>query len=127
MIQGLRKELPEIQDLARGLEVCRGDHGKPVRNELDVAFLADNRLYVIECKTKRFKGGGADGPGAEALYKLDTLAPLLGGLGARAMLVSFQSLSEPDQRRARELGIRSCVGSELHGLREAIRRWVTGG
>lgn len=127
VIQGLRGDLKQIQDLARGLEVVRGDGPRPVRNELDVAFLADNRLHVIECKTKRFKGSSADGPGAETLYKLDTLAPLLGGLGARAMLVSFQPLSDPDRRRAKELKIRTCVGADLHGLAEMLRRWVSGG
>ena len=126
VIQGLRAELQPIQDLARGIEVIRGDGPRPVRNELDVVFLANNRLHVIECKTKRFKGGGAEGPGAEALYKLDTLAPLLGGLSARAMLVSFQPLSEPDRRRAAELKIRACVGRELHGLKEILRRWISG-
>jgi hypothetical protein len=126
VIQGLRGELKQIQDLARGVEVTRGGGQRPVRNELDVVFLADNRLYVIECKTRRFKSDGADGPGAETLYKLDTLAPLLGGLGARAMLVSFQPLSDPDRRRAKELAIRSCVGGELHGLADRLRRWVNG-
>ena len=126
VIQGLRGELRQIQDLARGVEVVRGDGPRPVRNELDVVVLADNRLHVIECKTKRFKGNSADGPGAETLYKLDTLAPLLGGLGARAMLVSFQPLSEPDRRRAEELEILTCVGRELHGLTEMLRRWVSG-
>jgi len=126
VLQGLRSDLRQIQDLARGVELVRGSGERTVRNELDVVFLADNRLYVIECKTKRFKGSGADGPGAEALYKLDTLAPLLGGLGARAMLVSFQPLSVPDRRRATELSIRSCVGRELHGLTATLRRWVVG-
>jgi hypothetical protein len=124
VVQGIRREVPEIQDLARSVEVYRGSGAKAVQNELDVAFLADNRLHIVECKTKRFKNAGANGPGADALYKLDTLAPLLGGPRARAMLVSFQPLSDANQRRARELSIRTCVGRELHDLAGTLKRWI---
>lgn len=124
VVQGMRQELPEIQDLARSLEVSRGQAGKAVRNELDVVFLADNRLYVIECKTKRFSEAGPDGPGAEALYKLDTLAPMLGGIGARAMLASFQQLHDRDRHRANELRIETCVAGELQAFKERLRRWI---
>jgi hypothetical protein len=41
-----------LQDLARGVQVNREVRGRPVRNELDVVSLADNRLYIIECKTR---------------------------------------------------------------------------
>jgi len=34
----------------------------------------------------------AGGPGADALYRLDTLRDLLGGLQAEAMLVSYAEL-----------------------------------
>ncbi len=117
-----RADLP-IQDLARGLPIFREVRGKPVRNELDVAFLADNRLYIVECKTRQWSAQGG-GPGAGALYKLDTLKDLLGGLQARAMLVSYHDLPDHDRRRAADLGIRVCAGRELQTLHKALTDWV---
>ena len=40
-----------IRDKAMGLEVQ--DQATQTRNELDIAFMARNRLFVIECKTAR--------------------------------------------------------------------------
>ena len=117
---GLKKSTP-IQDVRRGIEVEREIRSQPVRNELDVAFLANNRLYIIECKTKRFEDGSA---GSEALFKLDTLTDLLGGLHARGMLVSFQPLREVDLRRAADLQIEVCCGPELAELTSRLEQWV---
>ena len=116
----LKKSTP-IQDVGQGIEVEREVRHQPVRNELDVAFLANNRLYIIECKTKLFKSGSG---GSEALFKLDTLTDLLGGLQARGMLVSFQPLRDADLRRAADLRIEVCCGSELVELTSRIERWV---
>lgn len=118
-IFGLRAELPEIHDLQASLEVT---YGGEVRNEVDVAFLADNRLYVVECKTKRFSK--SDGFADEALYKLGTLDEQLGGLGARSLLVSYQPIRRSDYTRARQYGIRTCVGAELSRLDECLREMV---
>lgn len=116
-----------IQDFGRNLEVSRrvGVGKELVRNELDVAFLADNRLYIIECKTQRFdRSPGSSGKGATALYKLDTLKDLLGGLQARAMLVSYRDLCSVDQQRAKDLNIRICSGAGIAGLDRQIEAWV---
>ncbi len=116
VIYGLRQQLPAIQDLARGVEIARGDN--TVRNELDVITLAHNRLHIIECKTRRFshrKDSGA--PGASAVYRLGSLKDLLGGLSAKAMLVSYQPLSHYTEQRASDLGIFHCAHEQLHRLR----------
>jgi hypothetical protein len=124
-VLALKRETPAIQDIGRGLEVTRQAGQGKVRNELDVAFLAENRLHVIECKTRKFsdetENGGA---GAEAVYKLDALANLLGGLQARAMLVSYQPLSPHILNRARDYRITTCAGGELQNLRERLRKWL---
>ena len=126
----LRREQPNIQDLARSVEIVREDtRGGAVRNEIDVACLAENRLYLVECKTRVWGRGApaaADpaGPGAEALYKLDTLADLLGGLQARAMLASYLDLPAPVRRRAADLRIRVCAGERLKELRAEVARWL---
>jgi hypothetical protein len=94
-----------------------------VRNELDVAFLARNRLFVIECKTGRM-----DSPKAakanDALFKLAENCRRIGGLGTRGMLVSYRPLGEAERRLAGALNIARVTGAELARLKDAIRNWV---
>ncbi len=120
----LRKRQRQIQDLGRSVEVSRAVGNKAVPNELDVALLVENRLHIVECKTRRWRGPGPDGPGAEALYKLDTLCDLLGGLQARALLVSYQDLPPHDRQRAVDLGIHVCAGAQLPRARELLLDWL---
>jgi hypothetical protein len=129
LLFGLRKEIPEIQDLGRSIKFARKTNGRPVKNELDVALLANNRCYIIECKTKRLTMQGndrleLDSPGAEALYKLDTLKWLVGENRTRAMLVSYQNLPRWDIERAHDLGIAACAGQQLISLESLLRRWI---
>jgi hypothetical protein len=127
VVQAVRREGPGIQDVSRGLEVSRQVGKERVRNELDVAFLAENRLYVIECKTRRFsEEPDTGGMGAEALYKLETIANVLGGLQARAMLASYQPLDPAVRRRAEDYRILTCSGAELQNLKARLRRWIGG-
>ncbi len=110
-----------VQDCARSLEVESGG-GAP--NELDIAFLAHNRLFLIECKTKRLDGLETEGPGAESLYKLDSLTAL-GGLNTRGMLVSYQPIERWDRQRAADLGIRIIEGEQLRNMADHLRKWVS--
>ncbi len=120
----LKKEAG-IQDIARGLEVERQTHGGPVPNELDIALLANNRLRVIECKTRKFEPAPDDnGKGANALYKLDALTDLLGGLKAKGMLVSYRSLGAHDLQRAEAFRIKVCDGVKLKELPAYLRQWI---
>jgi hypothetical protein len=123
---GLKKETG-IQDIGRGVEVERQTRGGPVPNELDIALLANNRLRVIECKTRRFDPTpGAHGKGADALYKLDALTDLLGGLKAKGMLVSYRNLSANDLKRAENHRIKVCDGAKLKELPAHLRQWIMG-
>ena len=128
LVYGLRKDVSLLQDVGRSVEIIRQDSGKAVKNELDVAFLANNRLYIIECKTKRFIQNGEradhDTPSADTLYKLDTLKGLLDGVRTRVMLVSFQPLSRWDKQRAADLQIELCSAQQLPRLGEVLRRWM---
>lgn len=125
VISNLRRELPTLQDLARNVEVEWDEQGSPVKNELDVAFLADNRLYLIECKTKRFENDpSAESDVAGTLYKLNTLREYLGGNSGRAMLVSYRPLERAARQRAQELGIEVCEGKGIQSLAASIRGWI---
>jgi hypothetical protein len=96
-----------------------------VRNELDVAFIARNRLFVIECKTARMVDGGGGGAKAnDTLFKLSEICRRVGGLGTRAMLASYRRLGKAEQRLADALGVRVVAGGELARLNERLREWV---
>lgn len=97
-------------------------HGDAGSNELDVAFLARNRLHIVECKTRSFR---ARDSAAEAVYKLDALTAL-GGLNTRPLLLSYRPLVDGDRQRARDLNIRTVVGSALAGLEAELLRWIGG-
>ena len=120
LVFGLRAEIREIQDVGRGIKIMREDSGHAVKNELDVAFLHNNHLYLIECKTKSFET--EEDSGTQALYKLETLTHLLGG---QAMLVSYHSLPPWDNQRAQDLHIERCTAQQLWRFKEILRQWMT--
>ena len=119
VVNDLRERL-SIQDMARSLEVVST---KGSKNEIDVAFLAENRLFLIECKTKKFSSHPGQQVAAETLYKIDSLTSL-GGVQTKGMLISFQKLSEWDKQRAKDLHIKTVVGTEVLRLKDEIINWV---
>lgn len=110
-----------IQDSARLNLTIRS--AKKSVNELDVAFMANNHLHIIECKTKRFAGSHVGMAGAETVYKLDSISAL-GGLGTRSMLVSYRRLRDADLQRARDLRIEVVEGSAIQKLKLHLRDWI---
>ena len=96
-----------------------------VKNEMDVAFMARNRLYVIECKTARMDAGLY--PKAnDTLFKLAEVCRRVGGLGTRGMLASYRPVRESEKQLAGALNIELVCGPELVRLRERIVSWVGG-
>ena len=120
------KQKLRIQDVSRSLEVTRRRGSHTIMNELDVALLRDNRLYLLECKTKRYSGNNKKhDEGAEVLYKLDSIRDLLGGIQARAMLVSFNKLKKHHRDRAKELHVEYCGHEDLRFLEEKLQHWIS--
>ena len=118
-VDDLSRELG-LRDKAANLVVL--DSGD-VKNELDVAFLARNRLFVIECKTARMDRPEA--PKAnDTLFKLAERCRRVGGLGTRGMLVSYRGLRDEEKRLAAALPIELATGGELARLKEEIKNWV---
>lgn len=100
---------------------------KGVRNEIDVAFTARNRLHLIECKSGRLsdkegKENRADG----VAYKLDNLRDLMGGTFGKALLVSFQALNDADRRRCEENRIEVVEAGQLINLPKILGGWIEG-
>lgn len=117
-VKQIQDELPTIQDRSLNVQVYRQLGEKEVRNELDVATVVNNKLHIIECKTKGMRDDGDD-----TLYKLESLRDLLGGLQARAMLVSFRPLRHNDITRAEDLGLALIGPEELKDLKVNLTAW----
>ena len=125
-VLALKRTNKSIQDVSQSLSVLRRDaRGEPIRNELDVAFLAENNLYIIECKTKRFKYKNVEkGGGKDSIYKLNTLKDLYGGLHGKGMLISYLPLSEYDKRRAKDLNVKICEGAQIQHIKQILQGWI---
>lgn len=114
VLNSLRKKISTIQDLARGVNIEWDTNCSPVANEIDVAMLSNNQLYVIECKTINLNIIRKEG--SNILYKLNTVRDFMGGKNAKAMLISFRRLTTKTRLRAEEFGINICEGENLRYL-----------
>jgi hypothetical protein len=110
-----------IRDKAANLQV-NDISGQP--NEMDVAFLARNRLFVIECKTARMDNP-EDLKANDTLYKLAENCRRIGGLGTRGMLATYRPLRDPEVRLAKALNIEIVAGASLARLDEKLKQWVS--
>jgi len=109
-----------IRDKAANLLVADADN---VENELDVTFMARNRLFIIECKTARMDKPEA--PKAnDTLFKLSEICRRVGGLGTRGMLASYRPLRESEKKLAKALNIELICGADLSRLNERLKNWV---
>lgn len=114
-LKELKKLRPDVQDIAMSVKVERGDKNNPLRNEIDVMALINNRLYLIECKTGMLKPQESQ----LALYRLDSLAEVFGPLTQGALL-SFDSISPLIKRRANEININVLDSKNMVQVRNAI-------
>lgn len=121
LVRELARHLPEIQDTGHSVEIERAVGSQTVLNELDVVALVNNNLYVIECKTKQYDRG----EGNKVLYKLDSLAERLGGIKAKAALVTFFPISPAERRRANELRIQIYGPEQLPSLKHHLKLWMS--
>lgn len=108
----------KIQDSAMSVQV---ESSTGTKNEIDVALLHNNRLFLIECKTRRFRGNQA--AGSKALYRMDSLK-IMGGISAQAMLASYRRLTPSHHRRAEDLRIDLIVGDELQHVEQRLEEWL---
>ena len=96
----------DLQDFAISVAI-KNDQG--IKNEIDAAFLHENQLYLMECKTSHL---AKEGKGTQTLYKMDTLVDYT-GLHTIGILASYRSLESFDLRRAQDLGIHIIQGTAL--------------
>lgn len=108
-----------IRDKAANLTVI----GDGVKNEMDIAMMARNRLFVIECKTARMDRPQA--PKAnDTLFKLSEICRRVGGLGTKGMLASYRPVADSERKLARALNIELVCEQNLNDLPSRIKSWV---
>lgn len=108
-----------IRDKAANLVV----NNRGVKNEMDIAILARNRLFIIECKTARMDKPQA--PKANnALFKLAEICRRIGGLGTRGMLASYRPIADAERKLAKALNITVVTGHDLRELPGKIKTWI---
>ena len=112
--------LPDIQDIALNVQIENaGNPHQP--NELDIAILSHNVLFVLECKTANLK---ADEKTQNALYKLETLKKL-GGLRTQTAFISYRELPRETRDRAKGANIEIIEQKDLQGFKTLLKKWMT--
>lgn len=107
-----------IQNVARGVEVVWDYGNSTVRNELDVVFLANNRLFIIECKARNFLAQRKSG--INTIYKMEALLHRLGGKNTCGIIASFGSFNRHNKERARLMGLYILEAETLLDLKTHI-------
>lgn len=102
--------------IAKNITLSPLSSGK-LKNEIDVAFVYNNRLYLVECKTssdqKKFN---------DYIYKMDSLGQL-GGHYVRKILVSYQEIKNENGNpleRAEKSHIKIIQGRKLNNLAKEL-------
>lgn len=122
-IKQVSAEVPEIQDFMSSAEIFNSEYN--VRNEMDNLVLANNHLYLIECKTKKFNNRQLpDGGAMDTIYKMDTLMQQLGGPLARGMIVSIFPFTPAEERRAKLYGIKLVSFEQLKSIKHHLKTWL---
>ncbi|HQJ95370.1 MAG TPA: DUF1887 family CARF protein [Syntrophorhabdaceae bacterium] len=114
-----------VTDVRMGVEVKYDTPGSRYpTNEYDVVFTHNNRLFLIECKTKRFEGADRASFNDEPIYKLENLRDAAGGVYGKGMLVSYRSLTEAQKLRLKANRLEFCDALDIKNLSERLIQWI---
>ena len=107
LLCSMKEQYPGITEVARNVEVQQHPQTtrKDVKNELDVVAIANQQMWVFECKTGQQLGKEGQHPGEEAVYKLASTMKNMGGLRTRGCIVSCNRLRDEEKSRAELLDI----------------------
>ncbi|PIE41916.1 MAG: hypothetical protein CSA49_01145 [Gammaproteobacteria bacterium] len=114
----LKRSINELQDVRLGLEVL---YPAQIKNELDVVFLANNQLYIIEVKTSYLSRD--TNAANQLIYKLEALSEALGN-EVKGMLVSLSELPHHSIKRAGLYDIEVVAGQEIKNLPSRLIQWM---
>lgn len=127
-LQKLRRDIPKLQDVARNVEIVQSMGSQSIVQELDVVCLYDNRLIIIECKTRNFhkKNASVTASLKLSLAALAAMKKTLGPPVAKMCFISFFSLSDSAKARAAQWNVDLISGSDLSQIDSELKRMLTG-
>ncbi len=111
------QETLSLGDVVMGMQVESRDG---VRNEIDVGFMRNNQLYVIECKALSPRN---QAKAVDWLFKIDSVSHLL-GKEVPAMLAFVAHPGSNTRVQAEERDIPLVSGFDLLNLRPALEAWI---
>lgn len=120
-VYSIADELNDIQALELNVQIKSAEENVHKPNELDVCFMRNNRLYVIECKSANYEGQ-ARKSGVDSLNKLQTFNDL-GGRSTQLAFVSYFSVSADMRDRAKGHQIEVIDGKNVQGLKKLLDKW----
>lgn len=115
-------KIKSVEDVSCGLKVDTNIFSNDYDvfdNELDIVFMANNKLHIIECKSGKISANS----GNEILYKLDSLKKY-GGLMTKVCFVSYSDIPYPVRKRAKNMGIEIIYGKQLKNTKLLIEEWI---
>ena len=121
------KQNTKIKDIQCGLHVNNDIYDKEYlsedfnRNELDVAFIANDKLHIIECKTSQI----STTEGAKIIYKLEALKKY-GGSMTKTCLLSYDKVPKVVKQRAKAAGVYIISAFDLKEFDKNITKWIEG-
>ena len=109
----LKPEIEKIKEVAFGVKLQRQN----AYDEADVLFIANNQLFVVECKT------GTNVNINLHLQRLDSLKKRLGGATAHALLITTEIIGA-NRPKANLLNIGVIDGHQLSDLKHHLGEWI---
>ncbi len=109
----LKAEIPKLKDVAFGVKLQREN----AHDEADVLFIANNQLFIVECKT------GANVNVNLHLQRLDSLKNRLGGVTAHGLLVTTENIGA-NLNKANLLNVGVIDGKQLMDLKTHLKHWI---
>ena len=109
----LRTEIEKLKDIAFGVKLQREN----AYDEADVLFLANNQLFVVECKTGNNVNINLH------LQRLDSLRNRLGGTTAHSLLITTETIGA-NLPKANLLNVGVIDGHQLSHLKLHLRKWI---
>ncbi len=112
-ILDLKAEINNIKDVAFGVKLRREN----AYDETDVLFIANNQLFVVECKT------GSNVNINLHLQRLDSLKNRLGGTTAHSLLITTEYIGA-NIHKANLLNVGVIDGRQLPHLKRHLKAWI---
>ena len=109
----LKAEIEKIKEVAFGVKLQREN----AYDEADVLFIANNQLFVVECKTGNNVNINLH------LQRLDSLRNRLGGATAHSLLVTTELIGA-NLPKAKLLNVGVIDGHQLTHLKRHLRDWI---